>query len=206
MDLHSPVPHCPNVNCMLNCGAFNSYAGKNSHSRPMTAILLKGLFARLAIQGSHHPPNDNSGLMHLTTNKSWCWSWNSNTLATWCKELTHRKRPWCWERLRAGRKGDDRGWDGWMALLTRWTWVWVDSGELVMDREAWRAAVHGVTKSWTWLSDWTELNWNTNNAICAEDLLSFWESGISVCARQRVPMWAAPSKNPGYWVANELPW
>ena len=40
-------------------------------------------------------------------------SWNSNTLATWCKELTHWKRPWCWERLKAGGEGDDRGWDGW---------------------------------------------------------------------------------------------
>ena len=59
--------------------------------------------------------------------KDWCWSWNSNTLATWCKELTHWKRPWCWERLRAGGEGD-RGWDGWMASLTQWTWVWVDSG------------------------------------------------------------------------------
>ena len=56
------------------------------------------------------------------------WSWNSNTLATWCKELTHLKRPWCWERLRAGGEGDDRGWDGWMASPTQWTWVWVDSG------------------------------------------------------------------------------
>ena len=44
--------------------------------------------------------------------KDWCWSPNSNTLATWCKELTHLKRPWCWERLKAGGKGDDRGWDG----------------------------------------------------------------------------------------------
>ena len=42
----------------------------------------------------------------------WCWSWNSNTLATWCEELTHLKRPWCWERMKAGGKGDDRGWDG----------------------------------------------------------------------------------------------
>ena len=41
-----------------------------------------------------------------------CWSWNSNTLATWCGELTHLKRLWCWERLRAGREGDDSGWDG----------------------------------------------------------------------------------------------
>ena len=48
--------------------------------------------------------------------------------ATWCKELTHWKRPWCWGRLRAGGEGDDRGWDGWMASPTKWTWVWVDSG------------------------------------------------------------------------------
>ena len=57
--------------------------------------------------------------------KDRCWSWNSNTLATWCEELTHLKRPWCWERLKAG---GDRGWDVWMASLTRWTRVWADSG------------------------------------------------------------------------------
>ena len=49
------------------------------------------------------------------------------TLATSCKELTHWKSLWCWEGLGA-REGDDRGWDGWMASLTRWTWVWVNSG------------------------------------------------------------------------------
>ena len=57
-----------------------------------------------------------------------CRSWKSNTLATWCEELTHWKRPWCWERLRSGGEGDDRGWDGWVASLTQWTWVWVNSG------------------------------------------------------------------------------
>ena len=51
--------------------------------------------------------------------KDWCWSWNSNTLATWCKELTLLKRPWCWERLKAGGEGDNRGRDGWMASLTQ---------------------------------------------------------------------------------------
>ena len=66
-------------------------------------------------------------------------------------------KDWCWEGLGAGGEGDDRGWDGWVASLTRWTWVWVNSGELVMDREAWHAAIHGVAKSRTWLSDWTEL-------------------------------------------------
>ena len=49
-------------------------------------------------------------------------------LATWCKELTYLKRPWCWERLKAGGEGDDRGWDGWIASPTWWTWVWASSG------------------------------------------------------------------------------
>ena len=59
--------------------------------------------------------------------KDWCWSWSSNTLVTWCKEPTHWKRPWYWERLRAG-EGGDRGWDGWMISLTQWTWIWAVSG------------------------------------------------------------------------------
>ena len=60
--------------------------------------------------------------------KDWCWSWNSNTLATWCEELTHWKRPWCWERLMAGGEEHDRAWDCWMASLTQWAWVWASFG------------------------------------------------------------------------------
>ena len=60
----------------------------------------------------------------------WCWSWNSYTLATWCEEPTHLKRPWCWEGLKAGGERDNRGWDGWIASPTPWTWVWVNSGSL----------------------------------------------------------------------------
>ena len=60
--------------------------------------------------------------------KDWCWSWNSKSLANWWDELTHWKRPWCWVTLRAWGEGDDRGWDGWMASPTQWTWVWVNSG------------------------------------------------------------------------------
>ena len=55
------------------------------------------------------------------------WSWNSNTLANWCEELIDLKRPWCWERLKAGGEGDDKGWDGWMVSPTQWTWIWVNS-------------------------------------------------------------------------------
>ena len=53
--------------------------------------------------------------------KDYCWSWSSNTSATWCKVLTHWKRSWCWEKLRARGEGGDKGWDGWMASLTQWT-------------------------------------------------------------------------------------
>ena len=83
--------------------------------------------------------------------KDWCWSWNCNMLATLCEEPTHWKRPWCWERLKAEGEGDNRGWDGWMAPPTQWTWVWENSRRW----ETWCAAVHGVTKSWTQLSEWT---------------------------------------------------
>ena len=80
-----------------------------------------------------------------------------HTLATWCKELTHWKRPRCWERLKVGGEGDNRGWDGWMASPTKWTWVCAHHQDLVMDRKARRAAVH-----WIWKRvghDWaTELN------------------------------------------------
>ena len=72
--------------------------------------------------------------VHPKGNQSWVFIGRTdvevetpNTLATWCKELTHLKRPWCFERLRAG-EGDDRGWDGWMASPTQRTYVWVNSG------------------------------------------------------------------------------
>ena len=92
--------------------------------------------------------------------KDWCWSWNSNTLATWWEELTHLKRPWCWERLRAGGEGDNREWNGWMTSPTQWIWVWVDSG--VGNGQgglaccgSWSRKESDTTE---WLN-WTELNW-----------------------------------------------
>ena len=81
------------------------------------------------------------------------WSVTCNPLASWCGEPTHWKRPWCWERLEA--KGEsNRGWDGWMASLNQWMWVWASSGR------QWKTGkpdmlLHGVEKSRARLSDWT---------------------------------------------------
>ena len=90
--------------------------------------------------------------------KDWYWSWNSNTFATSCEELTHWKRPSCWKGLEAGGEGDDRGWDGWIASLTRWTWVWVNSGSCWWIGRPCVLRFMGL-QSRTWLSSWTELNW-----------------------------------------------
>ena len=75
----------------------------------------------------------------------------------WCEELTHWIKPWCWERLKVGGEGDDRGWDGWMASPTWWTWVWASSGSW------WWTGKPGVLQSMGLPRvghDWaTELNW-----------------------------------------------
>ena len=93
-------------------------------------------------QSSADPGEANGRVLHINDNTS---KWSeclmnprgdpntlannlSNTLATWFKGPAHWKRPWCWERLRAGGEGDKRGWGGWVASLTQWTWVWANSG------------------------------------------------------------------------------
>ena len=103
--------------------------------------------------------------VHPKGNKSWMFfgrtdvEAETNTLATWCEELTHLKRPWWWESLKARGEGDDRGWDGWMASPTQWTRVWVNSGSW------WWTGRPGVLQSMgskraghNWA---TELNWTS---------------------------------------------
>ena len=74
--------------------------------------------------------------VHPKGNQPWIFIGRTNVeaetpilLATWCEELTHLKRLWCWERLKAGGEGGNRGWDGCIVSLTQWTWVWVNSGD-----------------------------------------------------------------------------
>ena len=72
------------------------------------------------------------------------------------------KRPWCWERLKAGREGDDRGWDGWMASPTQWTWVWVNSGSW------WWTRKPGMLQSLG--SQRVEHDWSTELKICIKEI------------------------------------
>ena len=89
--------------------------------------------------------------------KDWCWSWSSSSLGIWCEGLTHWKRPWYWERLKAGGEGDDRGRDGWMASLTWWiavsascgSWWWIGKPGFLQSMRSQR-----FRHNWA-----TELNW-----------------------------------------------
>ena len=115
----------------------------------------------LGLQGDPTSSSWRSALGFLW--REWCWSWNSSTLATSCEQLTHWKRLWCWEGLGAGGEGDNRGWDGWMASLTQWTRVWVNSGSW------WWTGRPGMLRfmgSQGVGHDWvTELNWTKSKTV-----------------------------------------
>ena len=138
--LYPALPHCRWILYHLN-----------HQGRPDSAIVIY-------FSGNPWVSYENPGGYVVTIHwKDSCWSWNSNTLVTWCKELTHWKRPWCRERLKAGGEGDDRGWAGWMALPTRWTSFWVNSRSWWWTGKPGVLQVHGsqrVGHNWV-----TELNW-----------------------------------------------
>ena len=123
-------------------------------------------------------PLDRKGIKAANPKENQSWIFigrtdtEAETLATWWEELTHWKRPWCWERLRAGGERDSRGWDGWVASLTQLTWVWARSG------------------SWWWTGkpsmlqsmgsqrvghDWTiELNWTEGERFISLTSAPIW--------------------------------
>ena len=140
----------------------------------------------LGLQGDPTSPSKRKSVLNIHW-KDWWWRWNSNTLATWCEELTHLKRSWCWERLRAGGEGDTRGRDGWMASPTQWTWVWVNSGSW------WWTGRPGVLRLWgrkeSDMSEqlkWTEMMWmhsQSQELLSPFSLFCRWVTEIQTRAR-----------------------
>ena len=131
----------------------------------------------------------------ITLNTHWknrCWSWNYNTLVTWCKESTHWKRPWCWERLRAGGEGATED------EMVYWHYR-LNGHEFKQtqgdceDRGAWNATVHGVTKSQTQLSDSTK---TARSQLCKFILL------VPVFLKAFLPL---PIESHSFWILEVLP-
>ena len=113
----------------------------------------------LGLQGDPTSPSQRKAVLNIHW-KDWCWSWNSITLASWWEELTYLKRPRCWERLKAGGEGDDRGLDGWMVSPTRRTWVWaLGVGDGQQPGVPWFMGSQRVGHDWVTELNWTELNW-----------------------------------------------
>ena len=117
--------------------------------------------------------------MEEVGNRQKCWSWSSNNLANRCEESTHYKRPWWWERLKTGGEGDGRGWDGWMASPTQWTWVLTNS-------RSWWWTGKPVCSPWGRKeSDMTE--WlDSNNKMCLalSVVYLYWSMLLSWMERQ----------------------
>ena len=120
--------------------------------------------------------------VHSKGNQSWIVIGRTDAEAEipvlWPPDVKNWKRPWCWERLKAGGEGDDRGWDGWKASLTRWTWVWVSSGSW------WRTGKPGVlqsmgSQSWTRLNNWTELK---RHFVCHTEFIKKYQLSFPIFA------------------------
>ena len=138
----------------------------------------------LGLQGDPTSPFWRRSVLNMHW-KDWCWSWSSNTLATWCEDPTHWKRPWCWERLKAGGEGDHRGWDGWMASPTRWTWVWASSRSWWWTRKPSVLQLMGHKKSdTTERRNWTEMNQEIWWPNCIFDEASYLNKHLNLYSQQ----------------------
>ena len=119
-------------------------------------VLKNWKFRTEMLEKTLESPSDSKDMKPVIPNRNihWFWSWNSNTLATWYEEMTQWKRSWCWKRLgRARGEVGDRGWDGWMASLTQWTWVCANLGGWRRTGKLGMLQFMGM-QSWPWLSNW----------------------------------------------------
>ena len=142
--------------CLLNCGykilVLKNWKDVNKFILYNTCLGCHSLSMIRAMPWDHNIFNglENVLISMKIRRKKWTFKLR--------KSFTLWKRLWCWEGLGAGGEGDDRGWDGWMASLTRWTWVWVNSGSWWWIGRPGVLGFMGIAKSRTRLSNWIELN------------------------------------------------
>ena len=119
---------------------------------------------------------------------------------TWCEELTHWKRPWCWEVLKVGGEGDNRGWDGWMASLTWWTWVWASF------RSWWWTGKPGIQQSMGCkkldMTQW--LNWTEVSNMASWVALVVKNLSANAGDPRKASSAPASGRSPGGWNSNSF--
>ena len=144
-------------------GFFSSHVRTWELDHKNSWVLKIRCFHIVVLEKTLESPLDNMEIKFVNPkgNQPWifigsidAWSWISNNLAIWCEKQTRWKRPWCWEILRTGGVGGNKGWDGWMASPTQWTWIWESSGRWWRTRKPGMPQSMGL-QSWTWLGDWT---------------------------------------------------
>ena len=107
-----------------------------------TSIVVLKKTPEILLDSKDIKPSQSEGRSTLNTHwKYWCWSWSSSILVIWCKQTTHLKSPWSWERLRAKGEEGVRGWEDWVASLMQWTWTWENF------RRWWETGRPGVLQS-----------------------------------------------------------
>ena len=157
---------------MYGCESWTVKKAECQRTNALNCGVGEDSWESLGLQGDPISSSSRKSVLKIHW-KDWWWSWNSNTLATWCEELTHWKRPWCWERLKTGGEGEDRGWDGWMISPTWWTWVRACSGSWWWTgRPGTLQSMGSHDTSQTRLSNCTEMtfcrNWQTDSKIHVE--------------------------------------
>ena len=141
------------------------WAPKNWYFQSVVLKTLESLLEAFK-QGNQTSQEQRKSTLNIHC-KNWCWSWSSNTMATWYKELSHWKRPWFWERWRERGEGGNKGWDSWVGIADSMDMSLSKLQEVVMNREAWHAAVHEFAKNQTWFSNWTStMNYLPERSIC----------------------------------------
>ena len=123
----------------------------------------------------------------------------------WCEELAHWKRPWCWERLKVGREGNNRGWDVWIALPSQWTWVWVGSGSWWWTgRPSMLQSMGSQRVGHHWVTELNWLKWMNTFLVWAAQLSPHFRGFSTAYQWRSLLYWLYPTPQLGLFLLTEL--